>query len=53
VEQYVGILGQQGPVAMEDDEAGDASSCSVAPLASAGKTSSLRLQEGKSPDRKP
>jgi hypothetical protein len=43
VEQYAGILGHWGQVAMETDKEGDASSHAFAPLASAGRSSSLRL----------
>jgi hypothetical protein len=43
MERCAGILGQRGPVAVEDDEAGDASYHSIALLASAGRTSSLRF----------
>jgi hypothetical protein len=38
---------------MDDDEEGDGSSLSFAPLASAGRTSSLRLRESGSPGRQP
>jgi hypothetical protein len=53
VERCAGILGQWGPVAIEDDKEGDSSSHSFVPLASAVRTSSLRLRESGSPGRQP
>jgi hypothetical protein len=38
---------------MEDDKEGDASSHSFAPLASVGRTSTLRLRESGIPGRQP
>jgi hypothetical protein len=51
VEERAGIPGQRGSVVMEGDKAGDATSHSVAPLASARRASSLSLQESGSPGR--
>jgi hypothetical protein len=41
VERCAGILGQRGPVAVEDDKEGDANFYSIVPVGSAGPCSCL------------